>query len=152
MIHLRQLGPAFIRHVEAYGQLAAAAGRDLRGIARRRLMLALVGLVLAISLVTLVGASLIAAGWGTPGRWWIVGGVLALYALATFACLSGAAADMPRSPHVQALKDEWQKDKDWLSSRDRRGPPPAAVGDPLLPSQEGRRAAEATRSASMHGA
>jgi uncharacterized membrane protein YqjE len=157
MIRLRQLGPAFIRHVEAYGQLAAAAGREMREIGRRRVMLAAVGLVLSIALVTLLGATAIAAGWGTELRWWIAGGVLALLAIATFACLSGAFAAMPRSSQMQALKDEWQKDKAWLSSRDRdRDPqrqvrPPVGASAPLV--EDPRRGASGARSStSLHDA
>ncbi len=101
MIHLRQLGPAFIRHVEAYGQLAAAAGRDLRTIAIRRALLGAIGVVLAISLVVLLGATLIAAGWETPYRAWVAAGVLVLLALAALACLAAARAllrDVPLRP------------------------------------------------------
>jgi hypothetical protein len=47
------------------------------------------------------------------------GGVLAAFALATFGCLSAAFAAMPGSTHLQALRDEWRKDKAWLSSRER---------------------------------
>lgn len=130
MIRPRQFGSAFIRHVEAYGQLAAAAGRDLGDIGRRRAILATGGLVLSSALVTLAGATLIAAGWNTAWRWWVAGAVLVALALATYGCLSAAFAALPRSRHMQALHDEWQKDKAWLSSRNASGSarePSAAV-------------------------
>jgi MFS family permease len=149
VIHLRQLGPAVIRHVEAYGQLAAAAARDMRDIGRRRAMLAVVGMVLSIALVILAGATAIAAGWDTPWRWWVAAGVLAALAIATFVCLSGAFAAMPRSTHMQALKDEWQKDKAWLSTRDRERPLPV---NGSLTAQDPRRNAPDARTPSMHDA
>jgi hypothetical protein len=135
MIHLRQLGPAFIRHVEAYGMLAGAALRDTGTIARTRVTLLAVGAVLGLSFVVLAGATAIAAGWETRYRWWIALGVLGALALTAMVCLSRAFADMPRSSHLQALREEWQKDKAWLG-RDRsargagEGTPPALQGVP----------------------
>lgn len=114
MIHLRQLGPAFLRHVEAYGRLAGAALRDTGGVVRRRAALLVVGLVLAIAFVTLAAATAIAAAWGSPYRWWVAAGILGAIAIAAGMCLARGAADLPRSSHLQALRDEWQKDKDWL--------------------------------------
>ncbi|MCU0759947.1 MAG: hypothetical protein MUF07_12230 [Steroidobacteraceae bacterium] len=149
MIHLRQLGPAVIRHVEAYGQLAAAAAREMRDIGRRRAMLAVVGLVLSMALVILAGGTAIAAGWDTPWRWWVAAGVLAGLAIATFGCLSAAFAAMPRSTHMQALREEWQKDKAWLSSRDRERPLPST---PPYAGEEPRRGASDARTPTLHDA
>jgi uncharacterized membrane protein YqjE len=118
VIHLRQLGPAFLRHVEAYGQLAGAALHDSALLVKARATLVVIGLVLAIGFVVLAGATLIATGWGSPYRWWVAGGVLGVIALGAAICLARATAAVPRSPHLQALRDEWQKDKDWLG-RDR---------------------------------
>ena len=67
MIRLRQLGPAFIHHVEAYGLLVAAAGRELRTQGRRRVAMAAGGAVLAIAFVILAGGTAIAAAWDTQG-------------------------------------------------------------------------------------
>lgn len=155
MIRPRQLGSAFVRHVESYGQLAAAAARDLRDIGRRRAMLAAAGLVLAIALVTLAGATAIAAGWNTAWRWWVAGGVLAAFALATFACLSAAMAAMPGSTHLQALRDEWQKDKAWLSSRERereRERRTSGVRVPTAIPEGGRRSTIDAPAATLHDA
>lgn len=115
MIHLRQLGPAFLRHVEAYGQLAGAAMRDTGSALRSRAALAACGLVLAIALVVLAGATAIAAGWATPYRWWVAAVVLGSLACGAALCLARATAAMPRSPHLQSLREEWRKDKDWLA-------------------------------------
>lgn len=124
MIRLRQLGPAFIRHVEAYAQLALAAGRDMRALALRRAMLVAVAAMLGIAAVVLLGATLIAAGWETPYRGWIAAAVLAALALGAFGCLAAARAKPGASTHLQALKDEWQKDRAWLATRERSVPDP----------------------------
>jgi uncharacterized membrane protein YqjE len=135
VIHLRQLGPAFIRHVEAYGLLAGAALRDTGSEARKRASLVAAGAVLGIAFVILAGATAIAAGWGTEYRWWVALAVLGALAIGTAVCLSRAFASMPRSSHLQALRDEWQKDKAWLG-RDRNsrladpGTSPALQGVP----------------------
>ena len=117
MIRLRQLGPAFIHHVEAYGLLVAAAGRELRTQGRRRVAMAAGGAVLAIAFVILAGGTAIAAAWDTQGRWWVVLAVLGLFAAGAAACLAAAFAALPRSSHLAALREEWRKDKAWLSSR-----------------------------------
>lgn len=119
MVHLRQLGPAFLRHVEAYGELAGAALRDTGRVLRVRATLVVSALVQATAFVILAGATAIAAGWSSPYRWWVTATVLGALALGAAICLSRAAAALPRSAHLQALSDEWQKDKDWLG-RERR--------------------------------
>lgn len=129
MIHLRQLGPAFLRHVEAYGQLAGAALRDTSGTLRSRAALAACGLVLAIAFVVLAGATAIAAGWVTPYRWWVAAAVLGSIACGAALCLARATAAMPRSAHLQALREEWRKDKDWLARG--RGSQVAEPGAPI---------------------
>lgn len=148
MIHLRQLGPAFIRHVEAYGLLAAAAARDLRAVTMHRMMLAAFGAVLGIAAVVLLGATLIAAGWETGYRGWIAAAVLGSFAAAALGCLAAARADLPSSSHLRALKDEWQKDRAWLASRDR-GP---AVEERASPIGARRSGESSDRTATpMHG-
>jgi uncharacterized membrane protein YqjE len=115
VIHLRQLGPAFLRHVEAYGLLAGAAVRDTGSILRLRATLAALGFVLAIAFVVLAGATAIAAAWATPYRWWVAAAVLAAVACGAALCLARATAAIPPSAHLQALRDEWSKDKEWLA-------------------------------------
>jgi hypothetical protein len=123
VIHLRQLGPAFLRHVEAYSQLAGEGLRDTLTVVKARATLVAVGLVLASGFVVLAGATAIAAGWDSPYRWWVTAAVLGAIALGAALCLARGTAVVPRSPHLQALRDEWQKDKDWLGrDRDSRGP------------------------------
>lgn len=129
MIHLRQLGPAFLRHVEAYGHLAGAALRDTGGIVRARATLVVCGLVLAAAVVILAGATAIAAGWGSQYRWWVTAAVLGGLVLGAALCLASATAAMPRSQHLQALRDEWRKDKDWLGRE--RGAPAGDAGAPM---------------------
>jgi len=121
VIRIRRLGPALIQHLEAYGHLAGCALHDLGSRARTRALRAAVGVALALAFVTLVGATLIAAGWGSPYRYWIATGVLLAMAGGAAGFLSSAFAMLTRSTHLQALKDEWQKDKDWLSSSRRDG-------------------------------
>lgn len=139
MIRIRRLGPAFIHHVEAYGQLGVAALHELGARGRTRAMLLAAGVVLGIAFVTLVGATLIAAGWGSPYRYWIAAGVLAGFGVGAAGSLAGAFARLPPSTHVQALRDEWQKDKAWLSSSDREAVAPAGgVGTPVRLQAAGR--------------
>jgi uncharacterized membrane protein YqjE len=114
MIHLRQLGPAFMRHAEAYGELASAALQDTGTRLRSRAVLVASGLVLAVAFLVLAGGTAVAAGWDSPYRWWIAAAVLGALGLAAALCLTRATAAMPGSPHLQALREEWQKDKDWL--------------------------------------
>lgn len=128
MIHLRQFGPALLRHVEAYGQLAGAALRDTGSSLRWRATLVACGLGLAIAFVVLAGATAIAAGWATPHRWWVAAVVLGTIACGVALCLARATAAMPRSPHLKLLRDEWSKDKDWLARG--RG---AEVAEPGVP-------------------
>ena len=125
-----------MRHVEAYGQLAAAAGRDLQRVARRRAMFGTAALVLAIALATLGGGTLIAAAWSTPWRWWAAIGVLAAFAIGVGACVAAATAPMPDSTPMQALRDEWRKDKEWLSSRQRSAARDREVAPPVRESAE----------------
>jgi uncharacterized membrane protein YqjE len=123
VIRVRQFGPALVRHVEAYGLLAAAAARDLRAIAMRRMLLAAVGAGLGIAAVVLLGATVIAVGWATPYRGWIAAGVVAALAVAAVGCFMAARAELPRSSDLQALQGEWQKDRAWLATPDRAARP-----------------------------
>lgn len=140
MIRLRQLGPAFIHHIEAYGLLVAAAGREMREQGRRRVALAAFGAVLGIAFATLAGGTAIAAAWNTEGHWWVVLGVLAAFGVASASCLFAAFAALPRSSHLAALRDEWQKDKAWLSRRGEGGASDGPVAsEPAVPTGSVRR-------------
>jgi uncharacterized membrane protein YqjE len=125
MIHLRQLGPAFMRHAEAYGQLASAALQENGTRLRSRAALVASGLVLAVAFVEMAGGTALAAGWDSPYRWWVAAAVLGAIGFAAALCLTRATAALPGSPHLQALREEWQKDKHWLG-RDRA----ARTGEP----------------------
>ncbi len=115
MIKLRRLGPAFVRHAEAYGELAAAAACALGAHARMRAVLLGCGAALAVATTTLAGATLIAAGWNSPYRYAIAVQVLATMGIAAGICMWRGLAALPPSAPMIALKDEWSKDKDWLS-------------------------------------
>ena len=94
-------------------------GKGQAAIPRRTRLLAFAvgGAVLAIAFVILAGATAIAAAWNTDGQWWVVLAVLGIFAAGAAVCLLGAFAALPRSSHLAALRDEWQKDKAWLSNR-----------------------------------
>ncbi len=101
-----------------------------------------------------LGATLIAAGWETPYRAWVAAGVLVLLALAALACLAAARAPIPDSTHVQALRDEWQKDRAWLASRERGAVTAERTTAVAAPPGGGTRhamAAQESRATSMHG-
>lgn len=90
-------------------------------------MLVALGSALAVAVLILLGATLIAAGWGSPYRYWIATGVILVMAAGAAGCLSSGLAKLPPSTHVQALKVEWQKDKAWLASRGDNEPAPGAA-------------------------
>mgnify|MGYP000190323682 CR=1 FL=1 len=74
--------------------------------------------------------------------------------VAALACLAAARAPIPDSTHVQALRDEWQKDRAWLASRERGAVTAERTTAVAAPPGGGTRhamAAQESRATSMHG-
>ncbi len=78
-------------------------------------MLFAVGTGLGLAAATLAGATLIAAGWGSPYRYAVAAAVLIAMGGGAVGCVRLALATLPPSPPLRALRDEWQKDRTWLS-------------------------------------
>lgn len=109
MLRLRRIVPAFAEHVASYGDLIYAAIVEWKGSALRRLVLAFVGLTLAVSAVVVACGWLLASVWDQPARHWVAAALVAVLALGAVAVGRRATASVP-GPHQARLRAEWQQD------------------------------------------
>jgi hypothetical protein len=98
------------RHLGSYLELAGPAAVEYRASFRRRLILALGAVVLAVATLLAAWTTGLALFWDTPWRLaYCIGSVLLCLA-ATAALAVLAARQAPPGPHSRILKDEAAQD------------------------------------------
>ncbi len=116
MVRLREIAPAVVEHVAAYGDLVEAAVQEYATSARRRVLLVALALGSAVAAVVLAGVWMIMAAWESVYRHWVAGGIVLLLALASYAFLSLASAVAAgAAPELTLLREEMARDRAMLA-------------------------------------
>jgi hypothetical protein len=114
------LTPLLARHLASYLELGAAAAVEYRGTLARRVVLALVGLIVAIAAVIAVWTAGLVALWETPWRLGYAATSALVLLVAAIFILRAALGPRPAGACAGALRVEMDKDmelfREWKST------------------------------------
>jgi uncharacterized membrane protein YqjE len=118
---VRDLTPIVLQHACGYLDLFEEEIKSALASLKRRLMLALVGLISAALALAVGLVWIIAAVWNEPYRLWVIGGICAAFAATAVA--AGGMALNDRRRMFAHLKAQWAADKALLPQLegDQRG-------------------------------
>jgi uncharacterized membrane protein YqjE len=108
-MYLRRMVPVLLRHLGGYVALFEIEARHAATLIQRRLLLAAIGLISALLSVCLVIVWIVAAAWDGPYRLWVIGGLVAVFAITAIGTIAGAVRD--RGGTFDRLKAEWAADR-----------------------------------------
>lgn len=124
---------ALAEHVAAYGDVTSAAARQWGEQLLRRAVGFAVAAALGLFALLIIVFVAILASWPTPYRWWVVGGILLLFAIGiTWGLASARRALDGRSPAP------WTVLAEELAADLRGGPAPPRDGEPMQPDADAR--------------
>jgi len=112
---LSRLAPVLLRHIDAYGEVAAEDAKDAASSLSASLHLGAAAFGAALVATLMLCVWIVMLTWDQPWRGWVPFGLAALFALGAYGCLRAMRRRQPGAATLFArLRGEWRRDRDLM--------------------------------------